>query len=124
MTTRFGRAVLDRKIEEPVFDLEFPTGVGECSRRFPVGLDNVIDVEVAPAARRLVHNLEHRGLSGELAHIPRFRRQCLAAPGLGVRPGGSAHDPAVDEQAHAGFLRVFSPADEEAQELALDDEGR
>ncbi len=59
-------------------------------------------------------------LTGELAHVPRFRGERLAAAGLVVRPGGAADDLAVDEQLEGKFLRVPAAADQERDELAFD----
>ena len=88
-------------------------------------LDDLVHVDVAPAARGLVHDLDDGGLAGELAHVPRLQCECFAAAGL-CRSGRWRCGPTLPSTSR--FMQVFSgvlaAADEEADELALDPELR
>ena len=74
----------------------------------------VVDGEVAPAARRVVVHLELRITAGELRDVPRLP---VELAGLGT--GGRAHDLAVDEEPH--LERAVEPlaAAEEEREVVL-----
>ena len=115
-----GRAVLDREVEVALLNLELALRVGERLGRLAVGLDDLVHVDVAPAAGGIVHDLDDGRLAGELAHVPKLRHEGFAAAGFVVRAGGIADGLAVNQQVHAGLLRVLAAADEEGDVFALD----
>jgi len=87
-----------------------------------VGLDQVIDVEVAPSALGVVDDPEDGVAAGELGDVPRFRRERFAAARLAVRAGGCSYDLAVDEELKGELLGVAAAADQEGEELPFDAE--
>ena len=116
-----GRAVLDRDREEAFFDANLPRGRHK-PRRPPVGLHDLIDVHVPPAAGGGIDDADHRLAADELGDVPRIKFERLAAAGLVVGPGGPAHDGAVHDQVQRRLLRVLAAADEERDERPLDRE--
>ena len=114
VTTRFFAPFLMGRFRYRFSTLNSRSAFGEQPRRLAVGLHDVIDVEVAPPAGGVVHDLDDGRLPGELGHVPRVRGERLAAAGLVVRPGGGADHLAVDEQVQGELLRILPAADEEA----------
>lgn len=85
----------------------------------PVGLLDLVDVDVAPGARLVVDDLDPRLLALQFANRPMLPGELLV-----VGPGGRADDLAIDEQVDARLAFVVAAADEEIQEPALDGEFR
>ena len=87
-----------------------------------VALRDLIDVDVAPAAGRVVDDLEDGLLALVLLDVPVLPVEELAAAGLSVGARGGEDDFAVDEQVHAGLALVSAAADEELDVVPLDGE--
>src|SRR5204863_2994660 len=84
-----------------------------------VGLDDLVDVDVAPAPRVTVDDLEGRAAAGEFRDIPAFPIEMLAVPAR-----RAADDLAVDPQVDAGLGGMPAAADQEIDRLSFDSEGR
>src|SRR5688572_3954029 len=74
----------------------------------PVGLDNVIHVDVAPASAGFIHELDLDGLSGEWPDIPACRDQTIAVPAC-----GTANDFPSHQKVDARMTFVAAAANEE-----------
>ena len=98
--------------------------VAERPGRLAVGEDDLVDVDVAPAAGRAVDDLEPGGLAGEVAHVP-------AAGSSRSLPPGSVFGPVAVRTTLPSTSRLMqvSPAQppppiEEADRPAIDRERR
>ncbi len=110
-----------------------PAGAGTASRRrardaagasprLLVALDDLVDVDVSPAAGLAVDDAEDHGLTHELADIPRRPVELLGAAGPVVRSGGGPHDLAVEQQVETRRARIPPTADQEVEIGSLDPE--
>ena len=89
-----------------------------------IALDQVIDVNVSPAASTLVDDLDNRFLAKELGNVPGGLGKFLAAATTVIGTSRCPHYLAVDKQVHAGAAWVLASADQEVDMLALDIDGR
>ena len=62
-----------------LLDSELPLCVGDRPRRLVVGLDDVVHIDMAPADRGLIRDLDDGGRAGEPAHVPPLQRGRLGA---------------------------------------------
>ncbi len=97
---------------------------GRGSRAAGVGLDDLIEVDVAPAPLTVVHHAERRGLPGEVGHVPGRPGEPLGAAGVVVRSGGRPDGLPGDHEVDASLARPLPPADQEVQIPALQAERR
>jgi hypothetical protein len=81
-----GRPVLDGQMQVGPVDGQFAANRHQLD--LAVALDDVVDVDVSPAAAAVVDDLQHRLLAHQLGDIPAVPIERLAAAGFGVRAGG------------------------------------
>ena len=86
----------------------------------PIRLHDVVDVDVAPAAGLLVHDLDHGLLAGPGRDVPRVPFQSLGAARLVVGAGGGVDHLAIHQQVDAGAAGMHAAADQEVEVLAFD----
>ena len=119
----FLRAVFHGEIQPLVCGHEFARDLRQQprgERRLGVGENDLVHVDVSPAAASGVHDFEARGFARKLAHIPAARLQLFGAAGFGVRPRRRAHDFAIDEQIDARLPLPAPASNEKGNELPLD----
>ena len=93
------------------------------ARWLAVGQDDLVDVDVPPAAGRVVDDFESGSLARELATSQPAGSSRSLPPGS-VRPGRGADDLAVDLKIHARLAGPATTPDQEADRPAVDRERR
>src|SRR5579862_4946799 len=117
-----GCSVFNGKIEIRLLQIYRASDIKLKKRRIVafVTLNNVIDIDMSPAAGCGVHDLQHDVFAGEFTDIPLRRFQMLAAARVCVRSSRGTDHVSVEQQVHAGLAFPAATADEKLQILALD----
>ena len=89
-----------------------------------VTLDDVIDVDVAPASLAPIDDLESCLFPEQVAGVPGVPPKLLRAARIDVRPGGCPDSLRSHDQIDAGLARVTATADQEVEVRSLDSEWR
>ena len=116
----FLRAGFHRQIEVMLVALDLALRASEQRRRRRVAENDLVHVDVTPAAFAHVEDFKVRGLPREFLEIPACRFERFGAAGLRVRACRGAHRLAVDDELHARLPFPAAAADEECQVAAAD----
>jgi len=87
--------------------------------RLLIALGNAVDIDVPPASRGIINDLDPSALPDQVGHIPIGPLQLLL-----VRAGLRPNHHTIDQEVNAGLSLMVSAADEEIDVFALDRELR
>ena len=90
----------------------------------PIALDDLVDVDMPPAARLLVDDPHHGGLALQFLNVPRGPVELFGTAGLVVRAGRGSYDLVINHQVDTCFAGEPSPSDQEVEIRTLDLERR
>ena len=107
------RAGSDGQVKITLCDGEL--AVGGAGLTGLVTLDDLVNVDVAPAAGAPIDDLENRLLAKKLADVPGVPAEPLRASWFAVRTGCRANGLAVDHQVDARLAGIASAPDQEIQ---------
>ena len=118
----FRPVVLHRKVKVRLLNGDRACLAHDCSLRLMICLDDLVHVDMAPAAAFPIDNLNDGLLVPVLPDVPAMQVECLAPARRGVRPGGGRGHLAVNQQVHARPALIPAAANQECDVLPLDGE--